>query len=249
MARLFDDASSEYLEIDQTVLSAPPFAMACFYNTNDMSVSSNLISLADKDDNATYSTMFVSGPLSKLYAQTKGGGSSGFAISGAAVLVDTWQHAAGIYATTTDRRVLINGGSKGTNATSVTATGFDRTSIGRLGDVTPGVYASGLIAEVAIWDLSVWPGATDSEKADNFEKIVLSLTDGFSPLFFPLGLRAYWPLVRGLNDRIGGFNMTATGTVVSAHPRIIYPSKIWVPSGAAAPPVGNPWNYYAQQCA
>ena len=80
-----------------------------------------------------------------------------------------------------------------------------------------------MIAEVAIYDLSVWPGATDSDKADNFEKILPSLADNFTPENYPLGLVAYWDLIRGLNPKFGDHTLTATGTTVSSHLRIISP--------------------------
>ena len=84
---------------------------------------------------------------------------------------------------------------------------------------------SGMIAEVAIYDLSVWPGATASDKADNFEKILPSLIR-YTPGAYPLGRVAYWDLIRDINDRVGGFNLTATGTVVAAHPNIVQPCGV-----------------------
>ncbi|MCK5601494.1 hypothetical protein KAR91_06490, partial [Candidatus Pacearchaeota archaeon] len=140
----------------------------------------------------------------------------------------------------------------GTNATNRTPVSLDRTSIGRRGTSSPIKYMSGMIAEAAIWDLSNWPGATSGDKADNFEKILPSLVKGCSPLFFPLGLKAYWPLIRSLNDIVGGFNLTdINGTIAADHPTIIYPSS--VPAGifvaGEAPPAGIPIFRRRRECA
>lgn len=58
---------------------------------------------------------------------------------------------------------------------------------------------------------------------------IVSLAKGYSPRFIPNGLQAAPDLLRSLIDPISGKVGTADGTTVIAHPRIIYPSKIWVP--------------------
>lgn len=225
MARLFDDASTEYLQVEQAVLAGVPLAMICWFNKDEITSSCFLMGLADKDVDNQLISLYVydTDPNQKLRASSNSAAASGYAVVTAAYSADTWHHACGIWADTDDRRVLLDGGSKGTNATDVTPANLDRTSIGRLGRATPGYYMSGMIAEAAIWDLTNWPGATASDKADEFERAVASLAKGFSPLCYPLGLVAYWPLIRGLNDKVGGYNLTANGTNVSNHPRIILP--------------------------
>jgi len=91
------------------------------------------------------------------------------------------------------------------------------------------LYFSGRIAEPAVWDVSL----SDDE--------IALLAKGFSPLFFrPQNLAAYWPLIalEDINDRIGGFNMTAVNTPVTADhmPKIIYPAPTLInyPAAAAA---------------
>jgi len=228
MARLFDDAASDYLRIEQAVLSAAPFAVACWCNIDDDTANSQLLFMGDKDVTNDYFSLGARRAAlnNTIYAnswQSGEGGIGGLAETSTSYTTNTWHHACGIWASSTDRRALIDGGSKGTNATDVTPINLDRTSIGIMDDSTPSTPASGHIAEMAIWDLSDWPGATGGDKADAFEIVLPSLADGFSPLCFPLGLVAYWPLIRTLNDKVGGYNLTASGTTVSAHPRIILP--------------------------
>ena len=233
MARLFDDASSESLDIASALAADVPFAMACLCNSNDDTDIQALMEISDNTvSTSQYATLYLRGDIggdpieARLFSKVATT-SSGFT-------ANTWQHAAALFVSDTDRRAFLNGGSKGTNSEdrafvspNLTSIGKHETSAGESG------HMSGLIAEAAIWDLSAWPGATDALKADGFERILPSLTKGYSPLFYPLGLIAYWPLVRGINDEVGGNNLTATGTSVSAHPRVIYPSKIWVPHKAA----------------
>lgn len=54
MARLFDDASSQYLETDSTVLAAHPFTLACWAKSDDLAVDQVLIFLGDKDVTSHY---------------------------------------------------------------------------------------------------------------------------------------------------------------------------------------------------
>lgn len=197
MARLFDDALSEYLQIDQTVLSAAPLAMAVLFKLDALDMWHSLIQVVNSGVVADDFTLYARADNNKLsFTARNTGVSDGFAITTAAISLNTWHHGCGIEASTTDRRVFLDGGSKGTDVTDVTPASLNRTAIGAFRDSTPGGYMSGMIAEAAIWDLTNWPGATGSDKADAFEKILPSLAKGFTPLHFPLGLKAYWPLIR-----------------------------------------------------
>lgn len=212
MARLFNDALTEYLDIAQPVPTVFPFAMVCLYNTNDLGVHQNLICICDKDAEYERFQLFLhtTGDTVRSIAVSDPGPVQSVAISSISYSANVWQHAAGIFASSTDNRVFLNGGNKGTDNVDVAPENLDTTNIGRfLNAVSGAYYMSGMIAEVAFWDLSVWPGATDSDKADAFEKILPSLAKGFTPDNYPLGLVAYWPLVRGLNDKFGGYNLTA----------------------------------------
>ncbi len=225
MARLFNDAVGDWLYVNQSVVASFPFAMACWFNDNDLTLTKNLMSICDKDVENQYHRL-VAASSDKLWMNSQGGASGGTAVTSTTFLANTWYHACGIVAAANDRRTLLNAGGKGTQASAVTPTGLDRTTIGVIGKFTKIQYFSGMIAEAAIWDLSDWPGATDTLKADAFEKILPSLAKGFSPAHFPLGLVAYWPLIRGLNDKVGGYNLTVVGAAVSNHPRVILPHGV-----------------------
>ena len=226
MARLFDDASSEYLQIEQAVVSGAPFAVSVWAR-RDANVECIPFSLMDKDIGVVGFVIqfLISGDSNQVRAFANDGG-YGIATTSTGTTDNVWQHICALFVSSTDRRVLLNAGGKGTNATSRTPANMDRTAIGYWAAASPTNYFSGDIAEVAIWDLSDWTGATNAIKADLFETIIPALSSGFSPLMFPLGLKAYWPLIRGLNDKVGGYNITASGTVISSHTRIILPQGV-----------------------
>lgn len=251
MARLFNDASSEYLEIDQAVISDVPCAMVGWFTSNSLLDGQIIIGIADKDVGVRSMGIaargdFVGDPVHawSFFGDYRAAeSSSGYS-------ANTWHHVAGLWASATDRRVLLDHGSKGTNSQSQTASNLDRSSIGRVGDSSPGNYMSGRIAEAAVWDLSNWPGATGTDKADEFERLVIpALAVGYSPLFFRRGLVAYWPLggqlsddnsaneTAGDRDIIGGYDMTPFNTPsVADHPPILYPGRrrVVFPAAVAA---------------
>ena len=225
MSRLFDSSSSEKL-LAEFSPPAYPFVLACFFNVTNTTAMHTLMSVADKDATHYYS-LAANGDLTGDPVTARSyDGTIHDAKTSTSYSADTWHHACAIMASDIDRRAFIDGGSEGSGTWPDTCPNLDNIKIGVTADSSPFGYTDGTIAEAALYDLSAWPGATDSDKGDNFEKILLSLAAGFAPSHFPLGLVAYWPLVRGLNDKVGGHNLTATGTVVAAHPRVILPQGV-----------------------
>lgn len=233
MSRLFDDSSTEYLQVESAVVSAYPIGMACKFRSNDDTARQTFIWVGDKDVADHFCSLDIAGDIEgkPVRARQKqydvGGEEQAETTSG--FTVDTWHHAAAMFLNNSERHAYIDGENKGSDTGIVGEIhDHDRTAIGACRDSSVERFMSGDIAEAAIWDLTDW-GANDAERETNFEKAIASLAKGATPDTFPLGLLAYWDLVRGLNDRVGGFNMTASGTVVSPHPSIILPTKAWSP--------------------
>lgn len=248
MARLFDDASSEFLLYAATppVVGAP-FSMACWFNSNDQSANQCLMSLGDTDAQNTYN-MFLRDPGDSTLAwyidDTDDGGGSTTAESSIQWSANTLHHACVVEAAANSHAVFLDGGNKGTSATVRTPAGIDNVAVGAakwLGR-NPDLPMSGLIAEAAIWDIAL----SDAE--------VAQLALGYSPLMIrPDALVAYWPLggIYGVNsgnaangdiDIVGGFHMDPQNTPsVADHPTtLIYPrGGIVVPGAAGAPPATN----------
>jgi hypothetical protein len=216
MARLFDDALEQYLEIDQAPVTAAPFTLSCFFNTDKDYLTQYLIYLAQKaKTNEAWGLSAAGGttgdPVSFLAYD--GGGTVVSTTSGYSV--GTRHHAAGVCVSDTERHVYIDGGSKGSTTDDKSPDLVDRLSIGRAGDSSPGYHMSGPIAEVAIWNIDL----IDAE--------IVLLAKGYSPLFIrPQNLVFYMPLVRDDDeDLIGGLSLTAfNAPTIDAHPPIIYPS-------------------------
>lgn len=214
MARLFDDASLQYLEIDSAPVTAVPLTMAAWFYTDVDSASQEIAYLADLSaTDQAFRLSLVSGARLRaaVYA-----GSLPYAESTGTFSTNTWTHACGVFAAADDRAAFLNGGNKGTNSTSATPTGIDRLSVARAGDFTPGNYFSGAVAELAIWNAAL----SDAE-------VAILGADRYSPLLVrPQNLVVYLPLVRDNDeDLIGGLSLTAYNSpTVMAHPRILYPA-------------------------
>ncbi len=217
MARLFDDASNEYLLASGTTLgiSDYPFTMAAWFNS-DTAVKQTVIGFGDADAVA-YHRLYLRDPSDlNVWAYSRNPTHGGrFAVTSTQWSTATWHHACAVFTATNNRAVFLDGGGKGTNAVQCDFDAVDQTGIGANVDSSVGDKMSGSIAEVAVWNVAL----TDAE--------VAILAAGYSPLFVrPQNLVAYWPLIRGLTDPVGGYDMTASGTVVSVHPRIIRPAPM-----------------------
>jgi hypothetical protein len=138
-------------------------------------------------------------------------GSGGVATTTAGYTANTWHHACGVFTSSTSRAVYLDGTNSGTNATNITPSGLDTTTIGsRFTQNTNGVFLNGLIAEVGIWN-----AALTAEE-------VASLAKGMTcDKIHPQNLVFYAPLVRDLIDQKGGRTITNNnGATVANHPRV-----------------------------
>ena len=181
-----------------------------------------------------------------------GSGSSQNVDSTTTSSLNTWHHVCGIFISNVSRRVYLDGGGEGTgNGLTSKADGY-ACAIGVSADTTPAAYFDGRIAEVAVWDVSVYPGGTDGDKATSFKNTTLqALAAGYSPLFFP-GLMHYWPLggAESNNDADtdvwGGNHMDgsrfAAPTTAEHPPGLIYPVHSYAPppTAGAAPGLSIP---------
>lgn len=216
MARLFVRGSSEYLEYASAIVAAPPFTMAAWAYIDDVTVNSTLVSVSDSSGSQFHDIRIQGGDANDLAKVFSYDGGVGIAVSSSGASVNTWHHIFGVWAATNSRAVLLDGGNKGTDSANISPS-VDVTDVGCLYWAgAPTNYTSGHIAEAAIWNAAL----TDANAAE--------LAAGFSPLCVrPDALVAYWRLIRGLTDIVGGYDLTASGTTVSAHPRIIYPRQYW----------------------
>ena len=229
MARDFDNGSSEYLEIDSAPVTAAPLTIAAWGNVDETWQSGVIASLVDASSGNDWflvRTKYQSGPgeyTCNVYARSSDGlpevdSTTTFAIGG-------WHHLCGVFASASSRSAYLDGGAKATITDTITPSGIDKTSIGRIGDSTPAGYFEGKIAEVGIWNAAL----TDAE--------VAILAKGYSPLLVrPQSLVFYAPLIRDEDrDIVGGLALTPVNTPsIAAHPRVIYPAPRYTFIQAAA---------------
>lgn len=220
MARDFD-GSADKLDRTSAVISGQPLTMACWFNSDTITVSQTLMGVSTAGTANNRFTLQASGATTgdpvRFIAKVTAGASRAATSTGYSA--GTWHHACGVAVSINDRRVFIDGGSKNTQTSTRDPSGMDRTSIG------VGVHASdvnfmdGRIAEAAIWNIAL----SDAE--------VALLAQFVSPLLIrPDALVAYWPIIGRFApeiDRWGGFDMTVTSAPpAAAHLRVFYPAGI-----------------------
>lgn len=231
MAVNFTTASSQYLDVASVPDTTLPITMACWMRSVDVTVDSTPFWFGDA---ATISDMLG------FYGGGRGSGSQCSAyhyatsfdesLATANPVNDTWHHLAGTFVSSTSRYCWLDGvqGTEATAAqTDVVTTSID---IGRQGDVTPGGYMGGDVAECAIWDVEL---SSDEIK---------SLANGVSPLLIrPNQLLFYTPLTERQSpskDLIGGLSLTWRNTPQPAnHPRIFMPKQAII--GVTMPAAGG----------
>lgn len=214
MARLFDDGATQYITVPAPLTGAP-FSMGCWFNTNDDTIVQCLMSLADTATANNYHLLLAYGTIGgdPLRFEVLATAAESISVTGTGFTANTWHHACAVKAAADDHAVFIDGGSKGTDATSSTPAGVDTLGIGARVLSGVGVPMSGFIAEAAVWNVAL----SDAE--------VAILAEGYSPLLVrPQNLVFYAPLVRELLDVVGGATLTNNnGATVGDHSRVLYP--------------------------
>jgi hypothetical protein len=216
VARAFVAASSQQLFNASAPLTGVPLSMACWYRTTT-SGWKMLIDLANSAGGSTgefglgLSSTGAGIGANRVVAQVNG---SNAAVSSASYSQgNVWEHAAAVFSGNSARAAYLNGGNKGTVASSATPSGINEVFVGN--DIF-GEYHDGAIADAAIWAAAL----------DDAEVAALAL--GVSPLLIrPSALVAYWPLIGQASpeiDLVGRRELTVTGATAAPHPRLIYPT-------------------------
>jgi hypothetical protein len=216
--------TDDYLStVDGTArVTTTPLTLACWFNSDSQTADQVLLAASEAGaGNRDGFYMFAGGAQAgdPVLATTRNADLSSSASSTTGYTAGTWHHACAVFASATDRRAFIDGGSKGTNATSRTPAPT-RYLAGISNELTFDI--NGRLAELGIWNVAL----TDEE--------VAALGRGYSPLLVrPASLVEYWRCIEGTgatvvrNFRSGGPEFTIQGDGVSRadHPRIIQPLR------------------------
>lgn len=226
MARLLDDAASQYLESGQPPVTGPPFTLACWFNSDSIALSQALMAIGQAASPAERYVLLAAGAAAgdPLQVQLQSGGT---ASTTTGYQANTWHHACGVFASSTDRRVYLDGGSKGSNTAAASASPPNTVTLGtRYAVAGRGQYLSGLIARAAIWSVAL----TDDE--------VALLATGVDPRTVrPDALLRYWPLrYPGAveYDEVGTGDLTVSGGTQAEDPPLRGWQLSWQPLLAAA---------------
>ena len=240
MARVFERFSNEHLQVDSTPITVAPFSMAVWIYPKDVANSQTIMFNGDKDVADNYWRLHLQGNVAGDPIRFRAQDTSGsYAQTSTGVTANTWHHICGVESASNSRAVLIDGGSKGTNATTRTPDNADRITLGRLGASSPGAPYSGWMFWAAMWDAAL----VDAE--------VTSLAAGFHPFMVRPGNLKFFAPMGGLEtaetdggnsrDIVGGLTLTAVSDAVGpgiADHRggLVYPSspQIVIPLAAAA---------------
>lgn len=186
MSIVFLRASLEYLQSASAPVTAMPISMGAWFNSTNIADDQAIMALNDESSSGNSFRLHAAGnALDKITAFIHGSGIQTDISTSTAYSANTWHHALAVFASLSDIRVYIDGGSKGTTTANFTPSGIDITTIGR--NEALGNYMDGQIAEAAMWNVAL----TDAEAA--------VLGKGFSPLLVrPANLVLYMPLIRDI---------------------------------------------------
>lgn len=224
MARLFDDANTQYLE-NVSALAQRPITFACWFKA-DAAIDGTLFGSTDSTVAAAFKgqamTYMGASNAGAIRVAEQGSTAYGAVVSSAGVAAGNWAHAACVFISRTSRSAYLNGTNKATNTTDTGATvSSTRVDIGaHYYNKALTAYFSGVIAEVGVWLAAL----TDAEIA------LLAL--GYSPLLVrPASLQNYWPLIGRYSPEIdlgnsAAMTLSASAPVVADHPRVLYPSRL-----------------------
>ena len=210
------NGTNQFLSMATTPVSGNPLTLACWFNSTNTTglqalICVNAASTADRY--VLYARGDVAGDPVRMQSVNNTGG-VGSATTTTGYSSGVWTHACGVVSSNTSRTAYINGGSSGTDSTTVSPSQIPvQASIGnqRFNLFPAGVsFATGLIAEVGIWNAAL----TAAE--------IASLAKGMTcDKVRPQNLVFYAPLVRDLVDQKGGLTITNNnGATVATHPRV-----------------------------
>ncbi len=245
MSRTNDGTSGNYLrDLSNTPVTAAPFTFACWaYTTGHPGAGAafGLMSAANSgrsndDDWELY--IFGASSTCRFLARDTG---SGLAETSSGATLSQWNHYCGVESASNSRAAYINGGSKGTDATTKTPDGVNRFGLMLFFDSSVSSNLDGQIAWPAVWDVAL----SDAE--------VAALAAGASPLTVrPESLVSFWPLTGASTGdeppSVGTITLGELNTVgtaesnVLSHPMLIAPVGISAAAPAANPkgPLGHP---------
>lgn len=210
MAYAFAAANSRYLSTSAAPASGSPMTIAAWCRPTATGVAVVSVGVSSGSHRNQLVVNPVSGSTVLFGAQAIGATSTGLSqtVTGTS---SVWGHIAGVFSSSTSRTGYTNGVASTTDTTNIgTQSAATAITIGARWNTTVGLYFSGDIADVGIWNV-----ALDAAE-------IASLAKGVAcRLVRPQSLVFYAPLIRDLVDEMRGLTITNNNTAaVADHPRI-----------------------------
>jgi hypothetical protein len=208
------NGTTDAIEATTSTVTTEPITFCAWFNSDSDTLSQDIISSSDKDHADQQAHRLNAGGSAAgdpVRAVTGDVNSFPLAASSTGYTIGTWFHGCAVFASSTDRKAYINGGSQGTDVTSGTVSGLDTLLISGVYDATAILTPfDGDIAEVAVWNRALSTGE------------IAMLGKGYAPSCLAAGLIVYTDLIRDLIDDRGKHSWSATGTTITPHPAIFY---------------------------
>ncbi len=214
MAGSFDRSTANYLHgaVPASFVGSPPLSFGCWFRPGNVTADQVIMSFSNDLTDLNYYQLYLKGSTAgdpiAARSQTVSGGSEAVTTTG--VTVNTWHHALAVFAASNDRRVYIDGGSKGTQATSRVTAGPNKIAVGAVADATPSDFISAAIEWAAAWNVAL------------IDADALSLARGVNPRKIrPQNLIWYCPLRRGklTHELVSGVSLTNVNSVADSSVR------------------------------
>lgn len=190
----------DYIAIPNGFFSAYPFTLVATFRATDIATNLAIFVLNDSADNQNWQGLRVGN--SEVHAASRNAAQQD---ASTAISANVWYHAAAVFASSTSRKIYVNGLWKATDTDALTTRANDVCTIGRYSDSSPSSYFSGDIAECLIYDRALSAGAIkclyDIGPGALFRlrpRVLNAPAALFVPYPRPRGLRA------GMGELVGG---------------------------------------------
>jgi hypothetical protein len=206
------DGTNDYIQAPLGTSYDVPVSISCWFNSDTTNANKTLVTLAiglvGQNTSNGFHLRITSG--AQVQATIANGAGSNSAAVGTYTL-QNWHHGAAVFYTTGSRYAFCDA-VRSSQSTAVRTVNTNPNNIiigqGSGGSFNPAQPFNGRIAEVGIWNV----GLTDAE--------IAMLAKGIKPIYVrPESLLYYIPLVRDINDHVGGLTFTFEVIGDSAHSR------------------------------
>lgn len=204
-ARRFDDAASDKLVTVATPVTAVPFTMGCWFNSDDITIRQFLMMVGTSANNDNRFSLELRGDVGgdPVYALTEASAAASQAASTTGYQANRWHHATAVYAAANDRRIYLDGGGFAQETTSRTPAGINKIAVGCFSGSSDALRLSGLV----MWPYVIPRMLTGAD--------VMRLAAGEHPMVVGGQGTLFWDFYgRSIeNDRGALYPLTNTGSV------------------------------------